>query len=183
MDYIFKLDDGTEAIAHHGIKGMKWGVWNAETAARRTGNHAKRAKMLEKGMSEMERQHDRSSKYHEKASTTRYKAEHGRWGKSKSKKLANYSRKASKYMAKADKGNNVVKGLKYQAKANKVQAKMTLGTNKSIKYAKKAVKSDIKRRQLSELINEHYDTPMGNVTERQKQIGRAYMVKAFSPSA
>ena len=40
MDYKFVFEDGTEALAHHGIKGMKWGVWNAETAARYKGASA-----------------------------------------------------------------------------------------------------------------------------------------------
>lgn len=37
MDYKFTFQDGSEALMHFGIKGMKWGVWNAETAARRRG--------------------------------------------------------------------------------------------------------------------------------------------------
>lgn len=34
MDYKVTFADGSEAFAHSGVKGMKWGVWNAETAAR-----------------------------------------------------------------------------------------------------------------------------------------------------
>lgn len=34
MDYKFTFEDGSEAIAHHGVKGMKWGVRNAETLAK-----------------------------------------------------------------------------------------------------------------------------------------------------
>lgn len=38
MDYKFTFEDGsTGYLAHHGIKGMKWGVWNEETKARRGG--------------------------------------------------------------------------------------------------------------------------------------------------
>ena len=36
-EYKFTFEDGSEALAHHGVKGMKWGVWNAETKARYTG--------------------------------------------------------------------------------------------------------------------------------------------------
>lgn len=39
MDYKVTFTDGSEALMHHGIKGMKWGVWNAETAARYNGSH------------------------------------------------------------------------------------------------------------------------------------------------
>jgi hypothetical protein len=38
MEYLLSFDDGSEAfLAHYGIKGMKWGKWNAETRARYTG--------------------------------------------------------------------------------------------------------------------------------------------------
>lgn len=30
----FTFEDGSEYLAHHGVKGMKWGVWNAETRAK-----------------------------------------------------------------------------------------------------------------------------------------------------
>lgn len=35
MLYILTFEDGSSAfLAHHGVKGMKWGVWNEETKAR-----------------------------------------------------------------------------------------------------------------------------------------------------
>ncbi len=34
MDYKFTFKDGSEALVHYGVKGMKWGVQNAETKAR-----------------------------------------------------------------------------------------------------------------------------------------------------
>ena len=35
MEYLVTFDDGSSAfLSHHGTKGMKWGVWNPETAAR-----------------------------------------------------------------------------------------------------------------------------------------------------
>lgn len=34
MDYIFTFEDGSSAMAHYGVKGMKWGVWNQETRDR-----------------------------------------------------------------------------------------------------------------------------------------------------
>lgn len=42
MDYVFTFEDGSEGyLAHHGVKGMKWGVWNAETRARYSGGPRK----------------------------------------------------------------------------------------------------------------------------------------------
>ena len=41
MDYKFTFEDGSEALMHYGVRGMKWGVWNEETSKRRTGSHTK----------------------------------------------------------------------------------------------------------------------------------------------
>ena len=43
MDLLFSFSDGSRAIAHSGVKGMKWGVWNAETAARYKGGPGHRS--------------------------------------------------------------------------------------------------------------------------------------------
>ena len=34
MDYLINFNDGSEALAHYDVKGMKWGVWNEETRRR-----------------------------------------------------------------------------------------------------------------------------------------------------
>jgi hypothetical protein len=40
--YVLSFEDGSYGyLAHHGIKGMKWGVWNSETRARYTGTGKK----------------------------------------------------------------------------------------------------------------------------------------------
>lgn len=41
MDYKVTFQDGSEALAHYGVLGMKWGVWNSETRARRSGEGRK----------------------------------------------------------------------------------------------------------------------------------------------
>ena len=37
MHYKFTFEDGSEALLHYGVKGMKWGVWNADTRSRYLG--------------------------------------------------------------------------------------------------------------------------------------------------
>ena len=42
-DYLITMDTGERYLAHHGVKGMKWGKWNPETAARYAGGKVKGA--------------------------------------------------------------------------------------------------------------------------------------------
>lgn len=43
MDYIVTFEDGSSGyLAHHGVKGMKWGKWNPETQARYSGGTSPR---------------------------------------------------------------------------------------------------------------------------------------------
>lgn len=49
MDYVVHFSDGSEGyLAHHGVKGMKWGVWNAETRARRLGSTSTQGDIIDK---------------------------------------------------------------------------------------------------------------------------------------
>ena len=35
MDFAVRFEDGSDGyLAHHGVQGMHWGIWNAETRAR-----------------------------------------------------------------------------------------------------------------------------------------------------
>lgn len=48
-DYKLTFEDGSEAIAHHGVKGMKWGVWNMETRLKYQGTGKEPRKAAEGG--------------------------------------------------------------------------------------------------------------------------------------
>lgn len=37
MEYVFTFEDNTKSLMHYGVRGMKWGSWNAETKARYSG--------------------------------------------------------------------------------------------------------------------------------------------------
>lgn len=49
MKYRFTFDDGSEALIHYGVRGMKWGIWNSETRAKYQGGTSKEAKKYLKG--------------------------------------------------------------------------------------------------------------------------------------
>lgn len=68
MPYKLTFEDGSDGyLAHHGIKGMKWGVWNDETRARRTGVHATRR--------QQDRQLKKVNKSYEKANKAACRAQ------------------------------------------------------------------------------------------------------------
>lgn len=49
MEYKVTFEDGSEALAHYGVLGMKWGKWNAETAAKYAHRGNRGARAYEKG--------------------------------------------------------------------------------------------------------------------------------------
>ena len=53
MDILATFEDGSSAyLEHFGVKGMKWGVWNAETRARRAGakQHQKNLRKIDRDL-------------------------------------------------------------------------------------------------------------------------------------
>lgn len=99
MDYKFTFEDGSEAIAHHGVKGMKWGVWNSETQSKYQGGDS-----TWRGAKKTARQLNALDK--------RKAIEYGK-ADSKLKKANAYLVKARK----ADNRGNSAKGDKFEAKA------------------------------------------------------------------
>ena len=64
----FKLtfEDGSDGyLAHHGIKGMKWGVWNEETRRRHLGMHAQKRAEKEKAkqLANLEKRSSEAGRY------------------------------------------------------------------------------------------------------------------------
>jgi hypothetical protein len=63
MDYILTFEDGSDAyLSHHGVKGMKWGVRNAETKAKYSGGGFKQRRQLEKEANEQYKKDVRKAK-------------------------------------------------------------------------------------------------------------------------
>ena len=49
MQYLVTFEDGSSGyLKHHGVKGMKWGVWNEDTRARRLGLRSDKVSTTEK---------------------------------------------------------------------------------------------------------------------------------------
>ncbi len=134
------MDDGTEAIAHYGVLGMKWGVRHdpVRTAQRVSSQVSKdRAKAL-----------SYRSKAQAKDTTL--------FGKSKTVKLSKYQAKAYKYAKKANRSDwhplqsphrravNQMKAQNYQRKANGYLNSVS----KVAKYNQKAAKHELKANRL-----------------------------------
>lgn len=65
MGYLVSFEDGSEAyLEHHGIKGMKWGVWNEETRTRYTSGPGHRS------ITKANKKVDKSSDAYQKAVKT-----------------------------------------------------------------------------------------------------------------
>lgn len=138
----FTFEDDSEAISHYGVKGMHWGVWNAETAARHAGRKASRyrdkAHLARKKAASMDRtagggSHTaKKAKYQAKADKAKKKASRSQLDIRQSPNAkARNERKAEKYQrmaegksAKVDKVNSLnAKASKYDYKAEKYERK------------------------------------------------------------
>lgn len=137
MEYLITMDDGTEAIVHYGVIGMKWGIrHDPERTAQKVAAQV--------------------SKDRAKALAYRTKAQRKDTtltGKSKTAKQARYQAKAYKYAKKANRSDwhplqsshrravNQAKAQKYQNKANGYSnsvAKVAKYNQKASKYQLKA---------------------------------------------
>ena len=77
MDYKFTFQDGSESLMHHGVKGMKWGVWNEETRARHEGGSSKQK--IDQREEAARRAIDQAKKYKED-NAVNYKRKSGQFG-------------------------------------------------------------------------------------------------------
>ena len=51
MEYLITFEDGSSGyLAHYGVKGMKWGVWNEETARRNNAGGSQKFQQRKKDM-------------------------------------------------------------------------------------------------------------------------------------
>ena len=169
MDYIVCFDDGSKALAHYGVQGMKWGVWNAETAARRAGR--------------------RASRYRDKAFRAKSKAQaidRMAFGRSSSVQRAKYKAKAEKYTKKANRSQwdprqdtyrkavNQRKALKYQRKAEGLSgrvSKVDALNAKAAKYDYKAEKMERAKAKHLKKLERTAESKVKTFKEHEKMAG------------
>lgn len=78
MDYLITMEDGSSVcLSHHGVKGMKWGVWNEETRARHEGGSSKQK--IDQREEAARRAIDQAKKYKEDNAAV-YKRNSGTYG-------------------------------------------------------------------------------------------------------
>ena len=63
-DFLITMDNGSQYLAHHGTKGMKWGVWNEETRRKYLGMTSAKGDKLRKKAEEkrLQAEHARSDR-------------------------------------------------------------------------------------------------------------------------
>lgn len=190
MDYLLTYEDGSSAyLAHHGTKGMKWGVWNAETAARYGGESG--AKRFNKDMSNLAKQDRRISKYGSKRDAIQRQVEASAKSAKNQQKLAKYKRKAAVNSLRANRPyftdfgasrrrKQQKKALKYSAKAQKIESGNIKQQSKMIKYNAKVLKASNKATKISnKMIKNAASIQMSNVTAEQRELGRKYVSSVF----
>ncbi len=134
MEYLVYYSNGEEGyLSHSGVKGMKWGVWNAETAA----------------------------KYSTKAKVG-HRIETSKKNQQFSDKALDYMRKRDSYISKGWNAKhlegNKKKADKYKAKENKYQKKLDdvyeKWNNADIDYGKQSAYYKAKAKQVDKIAKE-----------------------------
>ena len=144
MDYIITFHDGSEAyLSHHGVKGMHWGVRNAETQAKYAGGNGNQRKY---------RLASHGDKYSQSVTNTRraYNAKQSR--KKQASKVAlmgpvgamAYNTSRSRGLSRADSLQNATLGLVYtqgvkhkQRKAGSTKTKISDSARLRSEYSNK----------------------------------------------
>lgn len=113
-DYLVTFQDGSQRLAHHGVKGMHWGEWNDETRQKYlggTGSSAKGDRLRKKA------QKQRDAAARTRTDTARVNAA----ARAHTNEITEHYAKASAHRAKAQVAD--AKASRYKAKAERAEAK------------------------------------------------------------
>jgi hypothetical protein len=121
MDYILTFEDGSDAyLSHHGVKGMKWGVRNAETLKRYASGPGRMGRKDAKKAAQL--------KYAYGARSRTAREKHNAVVSSRKKKLGeNYTKEYDKAYSKVNHEKLAYKAEKRLAKDRKLASKSDEG--------------------------------------------------------
>lgn len=186
MEYLLTFDNGAYAVLEHsGVKGMKWGVWNAETKARYSGD--KGSARFNKDMAKLGKHEKTRARYASKAQALQNKIDYSSKSAKNQMRLAKYERKAAVNKArgsrpyltefgKSRRDKQLKRAAKYDAKAQMIRSGNAGQQGQLIKYKAKQLKAENKIKRLSSKIETEYKkVPVSSVNDKQKQLGRQYL--------
>lgn len=158
MDYKFTFEDGSEALIHYGVLGMKWGVRHdrARTAQKMRQVNARNTQQI--------------SALRKKAARTNTTI----FGRSHARKAVKLSKKADRLNKKATKAyqrGNVSKYADLAIKSDKLGRKVSKHAAKADKAAKLNRKAD-KLQRKTDRLNRAYSREMRRISEKEKARGR-----------
>lgn len=192
MDYLITFEDGSEAyLAHHGIKGMHWGVHNEETKQKYGEVGGKGG--FDSKINRLERYDAKAVKYGAKRDkiiarrTARFNRS-ARAGKLMAK-ASKYRMKQQKAKAKAAgflgsdnyKQKQINKAFKYEVKADKLEKKATGKSVRTEKLLMKQEKYQYKASKVAAKMNEKYGgIKISAVSQEHKDLGKKYMLSMLT---
>jgi hypothetical protein len=178
MDYKFTFEDGSNAIAHYGVLGMKWGVRHD------------RQKAYDKSMGKLSKLDDKASgyaakrkSYMDRKTSLFARKDRAAHMQTKALRLDAKAAKLDRKSAKAARIGDNYRFAKYYGKstakkerARKLREKATGVDDRSNKMLYKQQKYEHKARKWSARMNKEFGSATLESTARQRELGKKYVL-------